>query len=311
MNKNPTIPLEEKRNESIYFVNKRSIKSILWDLIYLLKGYVLVANVFPVLVGFWLASYFTGSSLTDNGFLFLNTMVGSILVIAGALVLNNWYEVDLDEKMDRTQKRPTVTGSFSLNTVLTMGIIFTIIGFVFLLQTTIEATIYGIIGWFTYVVLYTFWSKRKYTINTIIGAVSGAVTPLIGWAAITPGYHIVPITVAFIVFIWQMPHTYSIAIRRFDDYKRAGVAMLPVKHGIDVTKRQILVYITCLLPLPFFLWSLGPAFVIISTILNLVWIVIAIRGLTTKENGKWANAIFIYSVNYMMILLALIMIVTW
>ena len=178
MNKNPTIPLEEKRNESIYFVNKRSIKSILRDLIYLLKGYVLVANVFPVLVGFWLASYFTGSSLTDNGFLFLNTMVGSILVIAGALVLNNWYEVDLDEKMDRTQKRPTVTGSFSLNTVLTMGILFTIIGFVFLLQTTIEATIYGIIGWFTYVVLYTFWSKRKYTINTIIGAVSGAVTPL-------------------------------------------------------------------------------------------------------------------------------------
>ena len=75
MNKNPTIPLEEKRNESIYFVNKRSIKSILWDLIPL-KGYVLVANVFPVLVGFWLASYFTGSSLTDNGFLFLNTMVG-------------------------------------------------------------------------------------------------------------------------------------------------------------------------------------------------------------------------------------------
>ena len=71
MNKNPTIPLEEKRNESIYFVNKRSIKSILRDLIYLLKGYVLVANVFPVLVGFWLASYFTGSSLTDNGFLFL------------------------------------------------------------------------------------------------------------------------------------------------------------------------------------------------------------------------------------------------
>src|SRR4051794_27379745 len=120
MNKNPTLPLEEKRDESIYYVNKRGIKSILWDVIYLLKGYVLVANVFPVLVGFWLASYFTGSNLSNHGFLLMNTMVGGILVIAGALVLNNWYEVDLDEKMDRTQKRPTVTGSFSLNTVLTL-----------------------------------------------------------------------------------------------------------------------------------------------------------------------------------------------
>ncbi|HZG70633.1 MAG TPA: UbiA family prenyltransferase, partial [Chondromyces sp.] len=110
---------------------------------------------------------------------------------------------------------------------------------------------------------------------------------------------------------WQMPHTFAIAMRRYDDYKRAGVAMLPVLYGFEVTKRQILVYITCLLPLPFFLWSLGTAFVVIATLLNIAWIVIAIRGLYTKNDVKWANIIFIYSVNYLMVLFTLMMIVTW
>lgn len=299
-----------KGNKNIYHVKKRNVKTVLIDMISLLKGFVLVANVFPVLIGFWLALTFTNGSLTNYWDVFLYTMIGSTLVIAGALALNNWYEVDLDQEMERTQKRPTVTGSFSLNAVLMMGIIFTIAGFVLLLQTTIEAVIYTFIGWFTYVVLYTFWSKRKYTLHTMIGAISGAVTPLIGWSTITTGFHIVPITVALIVFIWQMPHTFSIAMRRYDDYKRAGVAMLPVVYGFEITKRQILVYVICLLPLPFFLWSLGAIFIVIATFLNIAWIVIAILGIYTKNDIKWANTIFLYSVNYLMILFILMMIVT-
>ncbi|WP_338469613.1 heme o synthase [Niallia sp. XMNu-256] len=311
MNKQTTVSYSEQVSGNLYVENKKNIKTFIFDFIYLLKGFVLVANVFPVLVGFWLALSFTGTTLVNELSLFLNTMIGSTLVISGALILNNWYEVDLDQAMERTKKRPTVTGSFSLRSVLLMGIIFTLIGFVFLLQTTSEAVIYSLIGWFTYVVLYTFWSKRKYAMNTIIGAVSGAVTPLIGWSALVPGNHVIPITVAIVLFIWQMPHTYSIAMRRFNDYKRAGVAMLPVLYGFEVTKRQILVYVACLLPLPFFLWSLGPVFLIISTLMNLGWLVLSIQGLYTKNDVKWANATFIYSVNYMMILLALMMIVTW
>ena len=306
MSKNTAVSLKENENISL-----KNGKMILLDLIYLLKGFVLVANVFPVLVGFWLALYFTGASLSQYWDIFLFTMIGSTLVIAGALALNNWYEVDLDREMERTKKRPTVTGGFSLNTVLTMGIVFTIAGFVFLLQTTGEAVIYAFIGWFTYVILYTMWAKRKYTLNTMIGAVSGAVTPLIGWTVIAPGFHIVPITVALIVLIWQMPHTFAIAMRRYDDYKRAGVAMLPVVYGFQITKRQIVVYITCLLPLPFFLWSLGTVFIAIATLLNIGWIVIAIRGLFSKNDVKWANTIFIYSVNYLMLLFVVMMMVTW
>lgn len=308
MIKNSTVILEDKENYN--YVNKRTVKSVLLDIIYLFKGFVLVANIFPVLTGFWLALHFTNTTFMENWNVFLYMMIGSTLVIAGALALNNWYEADLDQVMERTKKRPTVTGGFSLNTVLVVGIILTIAGFALMLQTTIEAVIYSIIGWFTYVVLYTFWSKRRYTFNTMIGAVSGAVTPLIGWTTIAQGFHIIPTTVAMIILLWQMPHTFSIAMRRYDDYKRAGVAMLPVVYGFDVTKRQIFVYVLCLLPLPFFLWSLGTVFVVIATFLNIAWLIIAVRGFTTKNDVKWANLTFIYSVNYLMFLFALMMIVT-
>lgn len=309
MNKNPAVSLKE--NVKIYHTNERNKRTTIQDFISLLKGFVLIANVLPILTGFWLALYFTNASFFEYWDVFLFTMIGGTLVIAGALALNNWYEVDLDREMERTKKRPTVTGNFSPNVVLAMGIVFTILGFVFLLGTTGEAIIYAFIGWFTYVFMYTMWSKRKYTLNTMIGAVSGAVTPLIGWTAITPGFHIVPITVALIVFIWQMPHTFAIAIKRYNEYKKAGVAMLPVVYGFEVTKRQILVYIACLLPLPFFLRSLGTPFIVIATLLNIGWIVMAIRGLFTKNDVKWASRIFIYSVNYLMILFAMMIIVAW
>lgn len=289
---------------------KEKTIALMTDLRSLFKGLVLVSNVLPIITGFWLALYFTNTSFAANWSLFLLTIIGSTFVMAGALVLNNWYEVDLDREMDRTKKRPTVTGSISMNTVLAIGISFSIIGFIILFFTTIGAAVYALVGWFTYVILYTMWSKRKYTLNTVIGSVSGAVTPLIGWAAIAPSYHLVPLVLALILFIWQIPHTFAIALRRSDEYKAAGVAMLPVVRGVDFTKRQIVIYIACLLPLPFLLVSLGTTFVLIATIMNAGWLIIGISGFFTKNNLKWARVNFLYSVNYLAILFILMIIVT-
>ena len=284
--------------------------TILTDLRSLFKATVLIANVLPVISGFWLALYFTNNAFADYWVLFLLTMIGSTLVMAGALVLNNWYDVDIDKIMQRTKNRPTVTGNISMNTVLATGIIASILGLIILLFTTWEATIYAFIGWFLYVVPYTMWTKRKYTFNTIIGSLSGAVTPLIGWAAIDSAFHIVPIILFLILFIWQMPHTFSIAIRKYDEYKAAGVAMLPVVHGFEVTKRQMVVYIACLLPLPFYLAQLGITFIIIATLLNLGWLAIAISGFFVKDVVKWARWNFLYSVNYLLLIFLMVIAVT-
>src|SRR5690625_5243088 len=187
---------------------------------------------------------------------FFYMAIGGTLVIAGALILNNWYEVDLDTKMERTQKRPTVTGNMSMNVILTLGVVASAFGIIFMFLVNVEAVTYAFLGWFTYVVLYTFWTKRKYTLNTVVGSISGGFTPLIGWAAIESAYHIVPIMLFILLFIWQIPHTFVIAMRRHDEYKAAGVPMLPVVAGFAMTKRQILIYVLCLLPIPFFLVSL-------------------------------------------------------
>jgi len=305
------------KDEWTYHIQKASLSntgnrssSLMADLKALFKAGVLIANVLPVFSGFWLALYFTDSSLNDHWGDFFLTIIGSTLVMAGALVVNNWYDVDIDSVMDRTKNRPTVTGTISLNAVLTIGIVFTVLGFVLLLFTTFEAAIYAFVGWFTYVFLYTMWSKRRYTFNTIIGSVSGAVSPLIGWTAIESGFHVVPMLLFLILFIWQMPHTYAIAIRKYHEYKAAGVAMLPVVRGLAVTKRQIFVYALCLLPLPFFLVPIGMTFVVIAVLLNIGWLAVSIGGFFTKNDQQWARLVFLYSVNYIMLIFLLVVIVT-
>ena len=271
------------------------------DLKYLFKGPVLIANILPVFAGFWLAIYFYGGTFAEYITLFFLTMSGSTLLMAGALTLNNWYEVDLDRVMARTQKRPTVTGNISMSMILKIGLGLSVVGTLLLYAASPMAAVYGFIGWFTYVVLYTMWSKRKYTLNTVIGSVSGAVTPLIGWAAIGSSYHMVPLVVAVALFIWQRPHTFAIAIKKVDEYRAAGVAMLPVVKGIPMTIRQSIVYSACLLPLPFFLAAFGTGFIVLTTAMNLGFLALSIAGLWMKDDYKWAHWMFLYSVNYMTI----------
>lgn len=305
-----TKDIEITYTENGTIIDGERSSTLIADLKSLFKAPVLVANALPVFVGFWLALHFTEGSLLANSKLFWLTIIGSTILMGGALVLNNWYDVDIDTVMKRTQKRPTVTGNISLKTVLGIGLSLSAIGMIMLLFTTMEAAIYGFVGWFTYVIMYTMWTKRKYTLNTVIGSVSGAVTPMIGWAAIAPSWHIVPILLFIILFIWQMPHTFAIAMRKYNEYKAANVAMLPVVRGFKMTKRQMFVYIACLLPLPFYLGSLGMVFIVLATILNVGFLIVSIRGFFTKDDERWAFVMFIYSVNYIAILFLLMVAVT-
>ncbi|MBF0752952.1 protoheme IX farnesyltransferase [Jeotgalicoccus nanhaiensis] len=285
--------------------------NLLIDIKYLLKGKVLAANVLPVFTAYWLALYFNGENFTDHWVLFILTMAGSTLVISGALMFNNWFEYDLDKKMDRTQQRPTVTGSFPLKGVLIAAVATTVIGLALMLITTIEAAVYSFLGWFFYVVLYTFWSKRRYTINTIIGSISGAFTPLIGWAVIAPAAHVVPIALFYILIIWQIPHTLAIAVKRLADYTRAGVPMLPVVIGVDATIRQNLYYVIALVPVPFILLgTFGWIFFTVSLILTLVWIFLSVKGLQTDNKERWANINLKYSLIYLITLFILMIVLT-
>ncbi|RWZ60732.1 protoheme IX farnesyltransferase [Halobacillus fulvus] len=284
--------------------------SLLADIKSLIKVGIINSNLITTFAGFWLALHFTGSKFTDHWGTFLLTMLGTALVIAGGCIINNWYDRDIDPIMSRTKNRPTVTGSIPLSVIKLMGITVSIAGFVVLMFTTLQAALWGAFGWFVYVVLYTMWSKRRYTINTVIGSFSGAVPPLIGWAAIDPGLQLEALILFLIMFIWQTPHFLALAMKKKDEYKAAGVPMLPVVHGFGITKRQIVIYVACLLPLPIYLASLGSLFLIIAFLLSFGWLALGIAGFFMKNDNKWATWMFIYSLNYLTIMFLMMVLVT-
>ncbi|MFC4403076.1 heme o synthase [Gracilibacillus xinjiangensis] len=270
------------------------------DLKYLFKRFVLIANVLPTLFGFLLAWKYYEVSFTNYFPSFLLLIIGSGMLVAGALACNNWLEADVDKLMERTKNRPTVTGTMSLKTVLGIGLTLSISGQLILLFINFEVALYGWIGWFTYVVVYTIWTKRRVTWNTHIGSLSGAVTPLMGWAVIEPAFHVIPLSLFLIMFLWQMPHTYAIAIRKYDDYARAGLKMLPVVKGYQTTIRRTSIYIALLFFVPFMINHLSVMFYLLISILNLAWFIISLKGFQTKKMKSWADQLFISSLIYLM-----------
>ncbi|ENH98360.1 protoheme IX farnesyltransferase [Gracilibacillus halophilus YIM-C55.5] len=276
----------------------------------LLKIGIIQSNTMTAFAGFWLALFYTGASFATHWHIFLVVIIGTAFVIAGGCVLNNYYDRDIDQVMQRTKTRPSVTGSISLSHILMIGMTLTVVGLLILSLASWQAAVVGAIGWFSYVILYTMWSKRRYTINTAIGSLSGAIPPLIGWAAVDPHLHPVAWLLFFLVFIWQTPHFLAIAIKKKEEYQLANIPMLPVVYGDAITKRQMLIYIACLLPLPLYFISLGYFFLIVVTMLNIGWLVLAVKGLFTDQHKQWANRMFIYSLFYLTSVFVLMIIVT-
>lgn len=295
---------------NLHTTSQSKATTIYEDIKALFKVGIVNSNLITVFTGFWLALYFTDTPFLAKWDIFVLTIFGSACILIGASVLNNWYDVDIDPVMERTKTRPTVTGNIPLQAALHIGIIFSVIGFVVLLFTTKTAAIIAFTGWVTYVFLYTMWSKRRYTLNTEIGCISGAVPPLIGWAAISPEPHIVPVVLFMIMFIWQTPHFLALAMKNKEQYEAANIPMLPAVHGFEITKRQIVVYTACLSPLPFFLGSLGIAFLVITTILNIVWLLVGFSGFFMKDDIKWASMMFFYSLVYLMAVFSTMVLVT-
>ncbi|AST07670.1 protoheme IX farnesyltransferase [Anoxybacillus flavithermus] len=280
------------------------------DVLAVVKIGIVNSNLITTFTGLWLALHFTGKGFLSNLHIVFFALVGSALVIAGSCALNNFIDRDIDHLMERTKGRPTVSGSVDPKRVLWFGVLLVVIGTLSLLMTTVTAAVIGLVGMVTYVFLYTMWSKRSNTFNTVIGSISGAVPPVIGWTAVDDGFHIVPVILFLLMFLWQPPHFLALAMKRCEEYRAAGIPMLPVVHGFAMTKRQIVIWVVALLPLPFYLFSLGVPFLVIATLLNVGWLALGLAGFKMKDDMKWAKWMFIYSLNYLTILFVTMVIVT-
>lgn len=171
------------------------------------------------------------------------TLIGGTLSAAGASVINQVMDADIDRIMRRTRGRPIPTGRVSSRHALIFGIVLGTAGFLWLWATTnLLAAALATAGLLFYVFVYTKLLKRSTTQNIVIGGAAGGVPVLVGWAAVT-GTLAWPALVMFaIVFFWTPPHFWALALRWEDDYRAAGVPMLPVVVGVPKTLNQIAVY---------------------------------------------------------------------
>lgn len=265
------------------------------------KTGIIKSNLIPMVAALMLALYTYELNFVENIPALIYAFLGSAAVIAAAGAYNNVYDRDIDKIMPRTQSRPTVTGELSAKKVLIVATSLLIAGCVLLYLASPLAALLGFLGVFFYVVPYTMWTKRRTIWNTEVGSISGAMPPLIGWAAVAPDiWHPAAWALFLIMVIWQMPHFYAIAIRKKEDYAAANIPMLPVAKGERRTYIQSNVYLVLLMLSSFLFLPLSSGLTIVSFVLSAIWLWMSITASKQKEEKKWANKMFAYSLFHMM-----------
>lgn len=293
-------------------LSDRKLSGTWKDYISVTKVGIILGNLLTVLAGMWLASI-TILNQPLNFSLTVITLLGTSFIIASGTCLNNYIDRDIDQRMSRTKNRALPEGRLNPNNVLLMGWILAILGTVTLVYVNVLTAIVALIGLFFYVVIYTLWLKRTHHINTVVGGIAGAMPPLIGWAAVTGSLEFGAWILFAILFVWQPPHFLALAMKRVDDYRAAGIPMLPVVRGFAETKRQIFIYTVVLLPMSLLLVmhsAVGVAYLVLASILGLIWIVLSGSGFYTNNDLKWAKYNFTFSLIYLTLLCVGIIIFT-
>ncbi len=179
----------------------------------------------------------------------VNTLGGLALSVGGAHAINMWYDRDIDQLMERTRRRPLPSGRMAPSEALTFGIFLETASFVWL-QGHVNwlAAETSLAGFLFYVVVYTFWLKRRTPQNIVIGGAAGAFPPLVGWAAVTNHLAWTPWLMFLVIFLWTPPHFWALALYKRQDYQRAHIPMMPVVRGNRATIKQMVIYAALLLP---------------------------------------------------------------
>jgi protoheme IX farnesyltransferase len=171
------------------------------------------------------------------------TFVGGWLAAAGANAINMYIDRDIDKLMERTKNRPLATGAIRPRNALVFAITLEIVAFVILLAgANLLAACLAMSATAFYVFVYSLWLKRSSKQNIVIGGAAGAVPVLVGWAAVTNSLGWAPVVLFVIIFLWTPPHFWALAIRHTEDYRAAGVPMLPVVASMKETIRSMIAY---------------------------------------------------------------------
>ena len=210
-----------------------------------MKGYVALTK--PRIIELLLVTTVPTMVVAANGipglWLIVATLIGGTLAAGGANAFNMVIDRDIDAIMQRTRKRPLVTGMMTPRAATIFAAALEVIAFVVLLVWVNQLSAWlALSATAFYVFIYTMWLKRRSKQNIVIGGAAGAVPVLIGWSAVTNSLSWTPVLLFLVIFIWTPPHFWALAVRYRDDYEAANVPMMPVVASLRRTTLEILVY---------------------------------------------------------------------
>jgi protoheme IX farnesyltransferase len=243
------------------------------------------------------AAMFLAAGGTPPVFVLTFTLLGGGLVAAAANTLNSYLDRDIDALMTRTRHRPLPSGYIRPGHALAFGVILGLAGILILdIFINRTAALLAVIALTYYVLPYTVWLKRRTYWSVIVGSGIGAIPPLIGWAAITPKFELTPFLLSAIIILWTLPHFWTLAVFRRDDYARAGLRMLPEKGmawWIIVPSLALVAVTLVLIPAA----GMGLIYTVTACVLGALFMYPALR-MGRKDNLRTAKALYAYSVFY-------------
>jgi len=248
------------------------------------------------------AGFYLGSTDGFNIWLFVNAMIGITLLAFGVATLNQLWERKTDALMERTAKRPLVVGKITANEALIFGVLQCAVAEIYLAFLVNGLTaILGLIVIVGYVLLYTP-LKTRTSASTAIGAIPGALPPLMGWTSASGEITLGAWILFALLFVWQFPHFLAIAWMYREQYAKAGILMLPVVEPAGkITAKQIVIFTILLLPIsvaPFFIGLAGLVYLIGASLLGIWFLSASINAARAKSNEK-ARKLLLVSVIYL------------
>jgi protoheme IX farnesyltransferase len=238
------------------------------------------------------------------------SVAGIALAASSAAAINQFIDRKADAAMRRTENRPLPKGELSASQVIAFAAILGIASMALLvIKVNVLTAVLTFVSLFGYAFIYTVYLKRLTPQNIVIGGVFGATPPLLGWAAMTNEVHPYALLLMLIIFVWTPPHFWALAIARREEYAKVNIPMLPVTHGNEFTRLQILLYTLLLLIatlLPYLTGMTGLIYLAAALLLGLAFIYLAILMMRRKDN-KTAMQTFGYSIVYITVLFAVLL----
>ena len=230
----------------------------------------------------------------------VSTIIGISLVVASGCVFNNCIDRNVDRKMSRTRDRVLAKGLMSPKEAVSYASLLGIAGAALLwAATNILPVAIVLAGFAIYVCVYSLYLKHRSSYGMLIGSLAGAAPPLAGYCAVSNHFDMGALILLVIFVLWQIPHSYAIAIFRFNDYTAAAIPVLPVKQGILVAKKHIFGYIlafmAAVLMLTFYGYT-GYNYLAVTAAFCLPWLWVARSGYNTSDNQLWAKKMFVFSI---------------